>query len=742
MRTLTCLLAYAWAVCTAHAQDDLRFTRVLASNGDPSTTITAIAKDSLGFYWFGTMDGILRYDGTSFTTYASSRSDSTAILGGTVFSILPAHNGTLWIGTDGGLCNFDPRTGKAHHYHHRPSDPRSVPQDDRTVIVRDDKGHVYIGGSGGLAQFDPGSGTSTLLLRGDQVEGQILHLLISQDGSIWLATTKGVERFDPRTHQLKYRGAPFADPRTRSAQWLAQDATGRIWCSFWGGGLARWDTTEHRFVTYLHEPLPANPSIANIFGPIILSTEKGHTVILAVGEYGLLRAEAGIGDSALSRPRWMVPHDGSDVQGASSASRCMLRESNGQLWVGGANGLFVAIPEQQLFHRQGNVSSGSIIRLRQQDSTLFTTAWYGQGLTAVYGSGKVHHWELPKNFPERGEAAQMGDALRLPDGNILVATLAGLLHLDAGSGSYQLILPGGIEDPSMDVRTTALADAGDGTVWVGGYGPWLHRYDPGSGRWEHLGASAGIAPHVNSILRDAQGNTWVGDQQGLLDRHGAKGHFYRVGPIQVNGSAMSIPEVNSLALGKNKTLWIATMDGLFRRDSAGSFTFFGPEKGMPVHEVDRLCMDHDGTMWASTAEGLTAIGVDGSLRNFILHSSMPAFNIGGLVLQPDGRMAIALGEDLYRFDPHALLQETGPTPAPVITALSINGNAIDVPYRPFTLKYDQDQLSFTFVAPHFPDHGTVYHYILNGADHGWNSTVTGRTVNYSSLAPGRYTFQV
>jgi len=742
MRPLIFLLASAWTICGVRAQDDLRFTRILASNGTPSTTITAIAKDSLGFYWFGTMDGILRYDGTTFTTYPSSRSDSTTIPGGTVFSIIPVADGTLWIGTDGGLCRFDPRTGKARRYHHLANDPRSVPQDDRTVIVRDATGHVYVAGAGGLARFDPGPGNFTLLLRGDQVDGRISQLLIARDNSIWLATTNGVQRFDPRTPQLQEIGAPFTDPRTRDAQWLAQDATGRIWCSFWGGGLTRWAPAEHRFVTYLHEPIPANPSIANIFGPIIPITKDGRTIILAVGEYGLLRAEAGSGDSAVVRPHWMVPHDGSDFAGASTALRCMLRERNGQLWVGGSNGLFVAIPEQQLFHRQAKVSEGNIIRLRQQDSSLFVTAWYGHGLTALDGGGKITDWTLPKQFPDRGQAAQMGDALRLHDGTILVASLAGLLHLDPASGFYQLILPGGRDDPTMDVRVTALCDAGDGTIWVGGYGPWLHRYDPRSGHWEHFGPTAGIAPHVNSIVRDAQGHTWIGDQQGLLDHDGTTGHLVRVGPVQINGSAITIPEVNTLALSSDGALWIATMDGIFRRDAHGAFTRFGPQNGMSGHEVDVLRMDAAGNLWAVTTEGLTAIGTDGSIRNFTLNSSMPATNIGGLVLQPDGRMALALGEDLYRFDPQALLHGNGPIPAPVITALSINGNTADVPSRPLRLKYDQDQLSFTFVAPHFPDQGTVYHYMLNGADHDWSTTVTGRTVNYASLSPGSYTFQV
>jgi signal transduction histidine kinase/ligand-binding sensor domain-containing protein len=740
MRLLTILLASAGTICGAQAQDDLRFTKVLASNGAPATTITTIAKDSLGFYWFGTMDGLLRYDGTSFTTYGSSHSDSSSVPGGTVCSILPNLDGTLWVGTDAGLCRFDPRTGKAHRYHHRPGDPRSIPQDDRTVIVRDDTGNLYVAGAGGLARFDMGLKTFTPLLRADQLDGRISQVLIAHDGSFWLATTHGVKRFDRRTKQVQDIGAPLADPRTRDAQWLAQDATGRIWCAFWGGGLARWDPGSHRFVTYLPRPIPENPSLANIFGQIIPVNEDGRTMILAVGEYGLLRAGAGSGDSALARPHWMVPHDG-PVGNGSPSMRCMLREPNGQLWVGGPNGLFVAIPDQQLFQRQAKVSAGDIIRLRQQDSTLFATAWYGQGLTSVDGSGKVTDWILPKQFPDRGQAAQMGDALRLSDGTILVASLAGLLDLDPVSGSYRPI-SGESEDTPVDVRTTALCDAGDGTVWVGGYGPWLHRYDPRTGHWVHFGAKAGIGPHVNSIVRDTQGHLWTGDMQGLSTYDSATGHFDRVGIIHPNGTAISIPEVNALALGNKGSLWIATMDGLFRRDSTGAFTLFGPKRGLPCHEIDFLAMDPDGNLWASTTAGLTAIGPNGSVRNFTLHSSMPPVSIGGLAMRPDGTMALALGQDLYRFDPRALLRETGPVPSPVITAFSINGTAVGVPTRPLHLHYDQDQLSFTFVAPHFPDQGTVYRYMLTGADHGWNSATADRTVNYANLSPGSYSFLV
>ncbi|MCP4601187.1 MAG: hypothetical protein GY847_11800 [Proteobacteria bacterium] len=130
----------------------LRFEHVSLEQGLSQSTVFCILQDSQGFIWFGTEDGLNKYDGYTFTVYKHDPEDSNSLSGNRIQAILKDDSGTLWIGTsDGGLDRYDRKLDRFTHYRNDPNDLSSLSDDDITAIYQDRDGVLWIGtGGGGL----------------------------------------------------------------------------------------------------------------------------------------------------------------------------------------------------------------------------------------------------------------------------------------------------------------------------------------------------------------------------------------------------------------------------------------------------------------------------------------------------------------------------------------------------------------------------------------------------------------
>ncbi|HNB11185.1 MAG TPA: two-component regulator propeller domain-containing protein, partial [bacterium] len=91
-----------------HAQQNITFETLSIEQGLSQTVVYSIVQDSRGFLWFGTQDGLNRYDGYNFTVYKNNHLDTASLSDNRILKVFKDRSGLLWIGTaDGGLCRFD-----------------------------------------------------------------------------------------------------------------------------------------------------------------------------------------------------------------------------------------------------------------------------------------------------------------------------------------------------------------------------------------------------------------------------------------------------------------------------------------------------------------------------------------------------------------------------------------------------------------------------------------------------------
>ncbi|MBK9335610.1 MAG: hypothetical protein IPM98_03055 [Lewinellaceae bacterium] len=122
---------------------------------EPGNFVQCVAQDALGVLWFGTADGLQRYDGRSITTFRNDPLQDNSLSGGYVQWICTAKDGTLWVADYGrGLTRYDQATGRFTRYRHHPADPNSLSCDTVSMIVEDRQGYIWLGTHHGLNRLD------------------------------------------------------------------------------------------------------------------------------------------------------------------------------------------------------------------------------------------------------------------------------------------------------------------------------------------------------------------------------------------------------------------------------------------------------------------------------------------------------------------------------------------------------------------------------------------------------------
>jgi len=216
---MLCGVSMLWLFLSTslYAQErTLRFEHLSLEQGLSQSSVYAIVQDHKGFMWFGTEDGLNRYDGYRFGVYRNHADDPKSLSSSSILGIYEDHSGVLWIGTsDGGLNRYDRATDTFTPYRHDPENPHSLGDNKVSVIHEDRSGVLWVGTDTGLSKFDREQETFT-------------HY-----------------RHDPN------------NPKSLSASsvWaIYEDRSGVLWVGGDEGGLNKFDRATETFTNYPHDP--------------------------------------------------------------------------------------------------------------------------------------------------------------------------------------------------------------------------------------------------------------------------------------------------------------------------------------------------------------------------------------------------------------------------------------------------------------------------------------------------------
>ncbi len=755
-------------VCCSHIHasgqaTNIKFKHLSIKEGLSQSTINAITQDEMGFMWFGTQDGLNKYDGYDFITYKQVIDDSTTISSGFINSFYNDNKGHLWVGTNSGISIFHHNSNSFVSISEmypallglkektirkiRPSFDSSIyiisqnelyryqPQKgleklnvdvlnqvdqntlDFTDVLQVDENTLFLASSGqGICVLDlktskwsritsEGSGSFTSI-NSDNVH----QLFRAKNGEVYIASDFGINIYDPKNKQIRSHIYNVNDPFAISTNYvtsITEDHLGNIWLGTKGGGLNKFDRVKSEFFSYKKNVNNESSIISND----ITSIYQDNSGIMWIG--------TSVGLSKFDILKQNFNHFDFDLGGISSISRNIIWSIYAEeeiLWVGSNEGL-------NKFNRQSNVN-------------------------------ETYTPSIVVNNERRANAIY--SVLRLNAKEMLLGTDGGVYLFNSANNSFRVYNAMGVR---IKERTYNIIKDSKDRIWVASRSG-LHLFDRGKGVYKNFNQRNGLPSNIaRKIIESRDKTIWVGTDDGLCKviengEYSFEIHRYEKG----NPNTLRNNTVLSLIEDEDGFIWIGTFGGgLSRLDPKNKQVIsFTERDGLANNVIYGMLLDEKENLWCSTNNGLSKFNiVDKSVDNYDEYDGLQSneFNVGAYFQDDNGELFFGGIKGVNSFFPSNIKVNNLP-PHLVITDFqlfnksvqpgpeSVLKESISVTDQ-IELSYTQNVFSFSFSALHYslPERNR-YAYKLEGFDQNWTFDDNTRRAKYTNLDPGKYTFMV
>jgi ligand-binding sensor domain-containing protein/signal transduction histidine kinase len=743
---------------------DYVFVPISAEKATSHSWVGQILADNLGFLWFATRDGLYRYDGYQVRPYSPANNDVdgaifqeccagvSLIPGMARYALFRDRSDKIWIGADQSLYQYNSETER---FHQVPLPPENLQGLVRNVN-QDRSGIIWLATSRGLTRYDPATGETARFLHKENDpmtlgNNFVRATLETKDGAFWVATNSSVEIFDRQSGKVTHR-FPLRNPLQNSTTIgnpyvrLIEDHTGILWIASARDGLAFVDRgrTRLRFVS-LARGSDREPGVWAIledrFGTIWVGAETG-LFRLDRERTRLVRYSNAPADLNSLPADWVLS---------------LFEDREDGIWVGMANAGVVRLSENPVpFHRysrrQGTSapSSADYVFSAMEDS--HGAIWTGtqSAINQIDPNGSRY------TIHSIGENTEVAAIAEDRSGQFWVGTVDGsLFRLNPTTGQSLVYRHDEANSPGCgNNEVKALFVDHLGNLWAGA-GDNLCSFDPATNRFRAYKPGVQSSVEIDAIAEDAAGMLWIGCRRAGLHRFDPVTGKFTVFRHSAAAGSLSSDVVTSVLVDRSGTIWVGTFDGLNRMDAAtGVFTVYTDRDGLPSNFINGVVDDASGDLWVATSYGLSHFHPrEKSFYNY--YRSDGVFdNLTGAWKGRSGLLLFGSYSGLTVLSSHAV-EERLFIPRVVLTKFQISDKTVsfgkDSPLtesisvtKALILPYDQNTLSFEFAALNYADtERTRYRYRLEGLEKGWTEIAgTQHFARYSTLGPHKYIFQV
>jgi ligand-binding sensor domain-containing protein/signal transduction histidine kinase len=751
---------------------DLRFTHLASGEGQPHSRVGQIAQDDLGFLWFGTQDGLQRYDGyRSFREYRHDPRNPNSLAGSDSFALFKDRSGKLWVGSDEFLDRYDPETEMLTHYRSDPLDPGRF-QGVLFDISQDHEGMLWLATDHGLNRLDPAKWQTVRYQNkpGDptSLSSNLVRATFEEkDGTFWVATSEGLDIFDRRTGRVT-RHFPLPDdfPRPgRSNPYLlisfCEDHSGVLWVTFsYGYGLAVVDRQANKLTFYSLNGAGTDNTLQS--GVRAIHEDEDGTLWLGTTAGGLLKLDR----DRKGFVRYRNNPSNPDSLSADQVN-ALCEDHEGNIWVGTTGGWVNRFPLKPLPFRRYRHEPGNPNSLdTDYTSSIYEDSqgilWVGSIRALTRIDRKTGKFTFYRTARGSGNLSSSWVISIREDhsGYLWFGTVGGGLNrFDRRTGRFK-VYRHNLEDPHSLSHDTVLDLFVDhqGTLWAGTE-DGLDALDPEMEGFRRYKASGEDQNRYRTIAEDSDGALWLGTlSSGLRRLDPATGQFTFY-PRTLEAGGLSNERVNSICIDHSGNLWVATPSGLNRFDRATrSFASYDERDGLPNSNVNSILEDEHGDLWLSTNNGLSRFDPRAkTFRNYSVSDGLLGnefYNYATAYRSSTGEMFFNSYAGVITFFPDQVVDNPYIPPV-VLTDFLLFGKPVPIggnsPLKrsisvtnSLTLTHAQSIFSFEFSALSYASPGrNRYRYRLAGLETKWNETDSSRRfVTYTTLAPGEYVFRV
>ncbi|MGK2863168.1 MAG: ligand-binding sensor domain-containing protein, partial [Chitinophagaceae bacterium] len=768
--------------CIAQSEN-LRFEHIGIEEGLSGERVSAIMQDSKGYIWFGTWDGLNKYDGYTFIKYRFDPFDPNSISQNFIYTIFEDKHGTIWVSTFEGLCKFDRATEKFTRY--KPSPNARFADPNIGVINEDSDGMIWVGSySTGLCRFNPQTGK----FLPDSIDldyprspdnkatwlGDAINCIYKDTtGELWVGNTTGLHNIkltaakagQPSGYSIiHYRPDPF-NPGSLSGivKSVFQDKAGIIWVTTING-LNSLDKKTGIFKRYELDPKNIQ-SIADNHswgGRGIKEDQQGNLWICTSKGLNKLNKDRTVFTAYFHSPN--DPHSLS-----TDIIESIEIDKEGILWVGSKGGkLNKANLNDKGFGLRRNdptdinsLSSNEVTSIVEDSSGIIWIGTYTGGLNRWdKRTNQFTHFRHDPGNPKSLRYDAVQTILEDRHGHLWVCTgdILSLFNKQTGEFTHYNSNEADYKADWPLIKT--IAEDREGLLWLGA-GEGIKIFDTRTRKfikyYRHSKAdSTGFSDYTAvAILEDSRDNIWVGNGSIATDRLNKRTGIithYKHNP-QDTGS-ISSNNVNIIYEDTKGNLWLGTWaGGLCHFDyQTGKFTTFTDKHGLADNTIYSILEDNKNYLWLGTQNGLSRFDpVKRTFTNYYYKDGLQSniFAAGqdlrsGHIKGEDGTLYFGGPNGFNFFDP-LQLKANSYIPPIVITQFKLFDSLVKGANESKKIELDHDQNYFSFEFSSLSFYNPTknqYKYKLEGVDKDWVYSGSRRYVGYTNIDPGTYTFKV
>jgi len=682
--------------------------------GLPQSSVNTIAQTPDGYLWFGTQEGLARFDGTRFAIF--DKRNTPALETHHINMLLVAHDGALWIGRNGGLTRY--KDGKFTSY----SKGDGLNDGFIWSLAEGRDGSIWIATySAGLYRFHDGKFTSYTTNNGLPMDS-IFSLLTAADGTLWIGTNGGgLSHFAHGT----FTNYTMRDGLANNIVWaIHQDHDGDLWIGT-NGGLNR--LHDGRLTKFTTAEGLSNNSVKAIRqdrdGNLWIGTDGGGLNRYTAGKFTSIDQKQGLSDGSV-----MSLHE--DLEGS--------------LWVGTSSG------------GVDQLRPGKFVTISKSEGLPADVVWCvreaSDGSLLIGTNNGFSHWKNgvmetitgPKGLSSNVVRSVLEDR----DHGLWIGTADGLDYYDThGKLTVYRTSSSGL---SHDV-IRALAQDPEGNIWIGTRGGGLNRFR--NGVFTVFNTKNGLVNDVvASIDQDRDGSLWIATNGGLSVMKDGRFRNY------TTRDGLSNPTIRVTYHDHDGAHWVGTYGGGLNRIKDGRITAITSKDGLFDDVVFTILDDGMGYFWMTCNRGVFRVskkelndfadhkipqvhsisyGVADGMKKSECNGGFPAGWKGN-----DGRLYFPTGMGVAAIHPGSVWVNTV-APKVWIEEVLLDETRIPITSSGLTVGPGRHNLEIHYTALSFlAPHKVAFRYRLRGFNADWIDAGDRRVAFYTNLPPGKYTFEV
>lgn len=749
--------------------DNIRFEPIDIDEGLSQQSVNVIFQDSKGFMWFGTQEGLNRYDGITFASYRPKFDDENSLSGPWVHSISEDQDGNLWISTNNGVNRLD-RTNDTFTRYFSDSGEVRINGKVSKAVLTDRDGVVWVGTNKGINRYDAKQDQfkpyNFMSSNGKHVD--IFSMVEDITGALWMGSRQhGLLRFDPTTEQLSFIDAQFNDTKSElreNIRSLFIDDEQVLWIGTFKLGLYKLD---------LKQPKVANQSptldkVSDIDKVLIQSIARDNQGTLWVGTFEGLYYNKKETDKYIK----LEKNAGNDLDLLGSQISSLYSDRSGVFWVGSFGGLSKWNTRTTQFDHY-YADSTSSIGLSGNNITTISSNNPDQIYISSYDGVDV----VSPNTGEVRVLPKKTDTSPGLSGSIVMSIMSvsdeemwfgyradGISRYNPKTGAFKHY-PHDPNDPTTigESGVTSMLKAKDGTLWFGTYRGGLSKYLPQTDSfytYKHDPADVATlsSDTIMSLFEGKDGNIWVGTWDAGINLFVPKtGTAFRMKRDENNPTSLAGNTILTIFQDSRNNLWVGTHGGSLNRLeytnlNQGIIQFdklFSAEQ-LRSDVIYGITEDSDGYLWVSTNKGLSKVDTE-TLEVTVYNRSQGTqaneFNSGSYHRDDAGYMYFGGINGVTRFNPKDI------KPNPVMPKVEFTDfqrlNQFDSvasvknTFGQIEVLHTDYLVGIEFAALDFASpKDNRYKYKLEGFDSDWIEVRDAKRATYTNLPSGEYLFTV